>query len=110
MDAEHLLAQVRAGMQVVCVDGTKLGNVRQIHRRETEAYLEVPRRGALWSLMAPKARFLPASAVVEVVGNRVHLNMDAQTAKGCTVRPRWISQDIEDPTYCAGIGSSGGGG
>ena len=110
MDAEHLIAQVRAGMQVVCADGKQLGKVRQIHPPETEAYLEVPYRGALWSLMAPKGRFLPASTVVEVVGNRVHLNMDAQTARGCTVRPRWISQDIEDPTYWAGIGGSGGGG
>ena len=104
MDAEQLIAEVRAGMAVITADGKKLGKVRRVHTRETEAYVEVVGRGALWTIMEPKARFLPGSAVVAAVDGRIHLNMDVRTAKGCTVRPRWIEQEIQTPNPSAGFG------
>ena len=112
MKPEELAAQVGARMQVITADGKRLGKVRHVHTYETAVYVEVPPAGALWVfklwVFKIKHLFLPASAVVEVVGNRVHINMDAQTANGCTARPRWI--EAKDFVDLGPLGPLGGGG
>ena len=105
MKAEELAAQVGARMQVITADGKHLGTVRQVHTYETAVYVEVLPGGVLWIFKA-KPWFLPASAVIEVVGKRVHLNINARTAKGCTARPPWI--EAKDPLDRGPLGPLGG--
>ena len=106
MVTENLLTQIREGMRVMSSDGKKLGKIRRLHARDTDAYLEVASEGDLWKIwqLELKLLFLPLSVVAGVVGQRVHLTLDAKTAKGCRSRPTWIPQEILPPI------SGGGGG
>ena len=93
MTDAKVLDQIRPGMQVHTADRKKLGKVRRVHTREAESYMEVASEKALWKFwqLELKALFLPATAVRSVEGSRVHLQMDAKTARGCIWRPAWIS-------------------
>ncbi len=91
MAGTSMVEQVRDGMQVRSLDGKRIGKVRLVHTREAEVYVEVAPRSfrRFWG-MEPKPLFLPASAVAEVAGRQVTLNIDATGARSCTRRPLWI--------------------
>ena len=106
MAGGNIVEQVRDGMEVRSSDGKRLGKVRQVHTRETEIYVEVMARAAFWKLWQPEPKnlFVPASAVAEVAGKRVTLNMDATSARTCTRRPPWIPREIRDLKWFSGAG------
>ena len=96
MARANMVEQVRDGMHVQSSDGNRIGKVRRVHARETEVYVEVgPRSFRRFWGMEPKPLLLPASAVAEVAGGQVTLNMDATGAGSCTCRPLWIM--VVDP-------------
>ena len=109
MAGANMAEQVRDGMHVQSSDGKRLGKVRQIHMREADVYLEVIPGGPFWKRwqVEPKNLFLPASAVAEVSGRQVTLNMDAKAARTCTRRPPWIPGVIVDPSRGPGATGSG---
>ena len=93
MSSENLINDIWTRMVVRSSDGTHLGHVTHIYRRDSDAYLEVTPRANLWKpwqlMVAVQRLFLPGSTVTAVEGKVVHVSMDAKTAKGCTSRPNW---------------------
>ena len=88
----NMVEQVRDGMQVRAADGRRIGKVNRVYIREAEVYLQVIAKASwrIWYLLEPKYLYLPGSAVADVAGRRVTLNMDTVAARSCTDRPTWI--------------------
>jgi hypothetical protein len=93
-----LSTQLREGMEVHASDGAKLGKVTHVWfgasmgggvlPSEEESCLEVHR-----GLLGRETLYIPFSAIAQVKGNVVTLNVDAQTAHESPTwhrKPAWI--------------------
>jgi hypothetical protein len=103
MPSDTLTTKVYRGMRFISADGVYIGKVRQVHFRDTEAYVEV-RPHSFWDAflevfalrpMQPDSShlFLPAHAITQVVGKRVYVQLDAEAVRACTSRPPWIEHE-----------------
>ena len=104
-----MLDQIRPRMKVHTSDGKHLGTVRLVHQREGATYVEVTPCGSLWNIrqlfLGVKRVFLPGDTITSVSEKQVQIAMDAKTAKGCTWRPSWISQEVDDPEVITKLGA-----
>ncbi len=120
MTATPPLPPIREGMQVRSSEGKRLGTIIRVYARESEVgrHLEVCFRVASafarWQLWGRRSDplYLPVSAIAEVQGKRVTLNMDTKTAQRYTERPSWLpSTARSDEPYIAHVsGPTGGSG
>ena len=106
-----IVGSIRKGMQVRSSEGKRLGKLIEVYHGESQVYLRVVSAYERWK---PWGRvggglYFPASAIAQVHGKRVILNMDTKTAKGCTGRPGWIAANTRNygPFIDYGGGGSG---
>ncbi len=94
MAVNAILADVSAGMQVQSADGKVLGTISGVGVHGAETFLEVtPVRSLAVRLHLSHhagCMYLPGRAVTAVSGTRAMLSMDAQLARGFTLRPNWF--------------------
>ena len=94
MVVNAILADVSAGMQAESADGKVLGTIIGVGVHGAETFLEVtPTRSlAVWFRLSSPARcmYVPGHAISGVSGTRALLSMDAQHARGFTLRPSWF--------------------
>jgi len=103
MPGDDFITKVHGGMRIISADGVSIGNVWQVHFRDTEACIEVHPYtfwNALLEGLALRQRqtnishlFLPANTITQVVGKRVHVRLDAQAVRDCVSRPPWIGHE-----------------
>ena len=111
MTSVNMVGQIREGMQVRSSEGKRLGKLTYVYGGEAEVYLHVTSVFERWK---PWGRvggglYFPASAIAEVQGKRVILNMDTKTAKGCTSRPSWLPTTARSHGQFMDYGGGGGG-
>ncbi len=102
------IARIHKGMEVHASDGVCLGKVRELwlgtdpastHARcdeEVCSRLEVHHRERL---IKDVVMYIPYSAIVDVSGNNVVLDVDSETAnsKGWSYKPHWIDMEGTPP-------------
>jgi hypothetical protein len=100
---DTIATQVHNGMRIISADGVYIGKVCQVHFRDTEAYIEV-RPHTLWNTLlealALRQRhptlshlFLSGDTITQVVGKRVHVQLNAGAVRSCVSRPPWIERE-----------------
>ena len=103
MEQSSVITQVRKGMEVRTTDDKSMGKVEEVwlgadptsstQRCDEEicSRLEVRQGGFL---RRGETLYIPYSALANVTGNVVHLNVDEATAhsRGWTRRPHWVEQ------------------
>ena len=108
MLSDTVITKVHSGMRVISADGVYIGNVWQVHFRDTEACIEI-RPHSFWNVLLEALAlrhehtnsshlFLAARTIAQEVSKRVHVRLDAEAVRACVSRPPWIEQEKIPPT------------
>ena len=108
MSSNTLITKVLGGMRIISADGVSVGNVWRVHFRDTETCIEVrPHSLSNTLLDAFTLRqeqtnsshlFVPGRTITQIVGKRVHVQLDAEAVSACVSRPPWIEHEKMPPT------------
>lgn len=100
MAPEHAIVQARAGMAVRTADGQHLGTVAQVWYGTDPTAQDPACNAAVCSrlevyhgVVVHHVLYVPASAIAEVAGGHVTLNVDAATVneQAWGIAPPWIA-------------------
>ena len=108
MPSDTLTTNVHEGMQVISADGVSVGKVWRVHFRDTETCIEVRPQSlsnALLNAFTLRQEqtnsshlFVPGRTITQIVGKRVHVQLDAEAVSACVSRPPWIEHEKMPPT------------
>lgn len=103
MPSDTVITKIHGGMRVISADGVSIGNVWQVHFRDTEACIEVRPQSFVNAFlealalrqMQPNSShlFLPGHTITQVVGKRIRVRLDAEAVSACVSRPPWIEPE-----------------